>query len=177
MGVPAVAGGSPGWAVVRGVREGQYVPGMTDPARSIENLIYTYAERIDAGDYPGVAGLFTHGRIQAAGPDQPVTIATGIDEVLELYRRTTRLHPDGTPRTRHLTSNVMIQLDAQEASATARSYFTVLQQVDEGPLQPIVSGRYHDRFHVIDARWWFETRIMHVDLQGDLSRHLLQPLD
>ena len=177
MGVPAAAGRSPGCTVVCAVREGQYVPVMADSARLIENLIYTYAERIDAGDYPGVAGLFTHGRIQAATAEEPLTLATGSDEVLGLYRHTTRLHDDGTPRTRHLTSNVMIQLDDSETSATARSYFTVLQQVDDGPLQPIVSGRYHDRFHVVDGRWWFETRIMHVDLQGDLSRHLLQPLD
>ena len=150
---------------------------MADSARDIENLIYTYAERIDAGDFPGVAGLFAHGRIQTAGSDGPVTIATGSDEVLKLYGATTRLHPDGTPRTRHLTTNVMIQLDDGGASASARSYFTVLQQVYDRPLQPIISGRYHDGFRVVDAHWWFETRIMQVDLLGDLSHHLLQPLD
>ena len=150
---------------------------MVDSARDIENLIYTYAERIDAGDFPGVAGLFTHGRIQSAAPDGPVTIATGNDEVLELYRSTTRLHDDGTPRTRHLTTNVMVRLDDGGGSASARSYFTVIQQVDDRALQPIISGRYDDRFHVVDAHWWFETRIMQVDLLGDLSHHLLQPLD
>ncbi len=149
---------------------------MADTARTLENLIYAYAEKIDAGDFSGVAGLFAHGRIQAAGPDEPVTIASGSDEVLELYRSTTRLHADGTPRTRHLTTNVMIRLRDDSASASARSYFTVLQQVDDGPLQPIISGRYLDTFHAIDSQWWFETRIMQVDLLGDLSHHLLQPL-
>jgi len=35
----------------------------TDGARAIENLVHTYAERIDAGDLDGVAELFAHGRI------------------------------------------------------------------------------------------------------------------
>jgi hypothetical protein len=149
---------------------------MADTARALENLICSYAERIDAGDFPGVAGLFAHGRIQTAGNEAPVTIASGSDEVLELYRSTTRLHADGTPRTRHLTTNVMIRLSDNGASASARSYFTVLQQVDDSPLQPIISGRYLDTFHPVDSQWWFQTRIMQVDLVGDLSHHLLQPL-
>ena len=41
------------------------------------------------------------------------------------------------------------------------------------PLQPIIAGRYHDTFHCIDGEWWFDTRIMLVDLPGDLSQHLL----
>ena len=43
---------------------------MGDSAREIENLLYSYAERIDAGDLGGVADLFIHGRIKAA-PDAP----------------------------------------------------------------------------------------------------------
>ncbi|HYJ54992.1 MAG TPA: nuclear transport factor 2 family protein, partial [Mycobacterium sp.] len=35
---------------------------MSDSAREIENLVYTYAERLDAGDLDGVAALFAHGR-------------------------------------------------------------------------------------------------------------------
>jgi hypothetical protein len=48
--------------------------------------------------------------------------------------------------------------------------------VDDSPLQPIISGRYLDTFHPVDSQWWFQTRIMQVDLVGDLSHHLLQPL-
>lgn len=149
---------------------------MTDPARAIENLLYVYAERIDAGDLEGVAELFTHGRIQAS-PDAPVErAAVGRDGVLALYRASTRIHPDGTPRTRHVTTNAIIEVDASAGTAAGRSCFTVLQQVDDFPLQPIISGRYHDTFQHLDGRWWFDTRIMFVDLVGDLSRHLLYAL-
>ncbi len=32
-------------------------------------------------------------------------------------------------------------------------------------------------FQRIEERWWFDTRIMFVDLVGDMSRHLLYSLD
>jgi hypothetical protein len=39
-----------------------------------------------------------------------------------------------------------------------------------------IAGRYHDSFHRIDGRWWFDTRVLFVDLVGDLSHHLLYKL-
>ena len=146
---------------------------MADAGREIENLIYTYAERIDAGDFEGLADLFAHGRI-VPSPDAPVERAiVGREGVLKLYRATTRLYPDGTPRTRHVTSNAIIEVAEDERSAAARSCYTVFQRLDDFPLQPIISGRYRDTFRRVDGRWWFDTRVMIVDLVGDLSRHLL----
>jgi hypothetical protein len=40
------------------------------------------------------------------------------------------------------------------------------------PLQPIVAGRYLDRFARVDGAWRFAERRILVDLVGDLSRHL-----
>jgi hypothetical protein len=146
---------------------------MRDPARAIENLLYTYAERIDAGDLEGVAELFTHGRIKASADARPDQAVEGRDAVLAMYRGSTRLYDDGLPHTRHVTSNAIIEIGDDGRTAASRSCFTVFQQVDDFPLQPIISGRYHDTFHRIDDRWWFDTRIMLVDLVGDLTRHLL----
>ncbi|MCY3576180.1 MAG: nuclear transport factor 2 family protein [bacterium] len=146
---------------------------MSDSARQIENLMYTYAERIDAGNLEGVADLFANGRI-VASPDAPVeTVVAGRDEVLGMYQGSTRLYPCGTPRTKHVTTNAIIEVDDEADTAAARSYYTVFQQLDDFPLQPIITGRYHDTFHRIDGAWWFDTRIMLVDQLGDLSRHLL----
>jgi 3-phenylpropionate/cinnamic acid dioxygenase small subunit len=149
---------------------------MADPAREIENLLHIYAERIDAGDLEGVAELFAHGRIAASAEAPPEQTFEGRDRVLALYRGSTRIYDDGSPHTKHVTTNSIIEVEEAADAASARSYFTVFQQVDDLPLQPIIAGRYHDSFHRIDARWWFDTRIMHVDLVGDLSRHLLYKL-
>jgi 3-phenylpropionate/cinnamic acid dioxygenase small subunit len=142
---------------------------MADNARAIENLLYRYAERIDAGDFEGVGQLFAHGRIEAA----PGVVIEGADRVRKLYEGTTRRYDDGTPRTRHVMTNAIIDVDDAAGTAAARSYYTVYQQTDDVPLQPIVAGRYHDTFHRVDGDWCFDTRTMFVDLKGNLSHHLL----
>ena len=142
---------------------------MPDTAREVENLIYTYAERIDAGDLAGVAELFRHGRIKAG----PGTVFDGSEAVRSMYDSATRLYEDGTPRTRHVTTNVAVEVDDDAGTATSRSYYMVFQQTEVLPLQPIIGGRYHDSFHRVDGEWCFNTREMFVDLTGDLSHHLL----
>ncbi len=146
---------------------------MVDSARDIENLLYAYAERIDAGDLGGVGDLFTHGRIctQQGGP--PETVFEGPERVRRLYVATVRIYDDtGTPQTRHLTTNARIEVDEDAGTATARSSYLVTQATDELPLQVIITGHYRDTFQRLDGVWWFETRTMHVDQVGDLSHHL-----
>jgi hypothetical protein len=140
-------------------------------AREIANLIFAYAERMDAGDLAGVGALFAHARFGAG--DGPLAL-TGPD-VERINRELVILHADGTPRTRHVTTNVAIDVDDTAGTASAHSYYTVFQQVDAGSLQAIVAGRYHDRFERADGRWRFSERRIFVDLVGDLSRHLRQP--
>jgi 3-phenylpropionate/cinnamic acid dioxygenase small subunit len=142
---------------------------MPDNCRTIENLIYSYAQRIDNGDLSGLAELFRHGRIQAA----PGFVFEGTDQIRQMYEGATRLHSDGTPRTKHVTTNVAVEIDEDAGVGAARSYYTVFQQTDELPLQPIICGHYHDTFHRRDGEWWFDTREIFVDLIGDLSHHLL----
>ena len=145
---------------------------MSDNAREIENLIYTYAERLDAGDLDGVAQLFTHGRISSMEDGPPETVFSGSAGVRQLYEQVVRLYDDGTPKTKHITTNVCINVDEPSGTAQSRSYYCVAQATSKLPLQVIVTGRYRDTFHRIDGVWWFETRIMFVDQIGDISQHL-----
>lgn len=143
---------------------------MSDSRTQIEALLYTYADRLDSGDFEGVAALFEHGCITAEGAGGATE---GREAVLALYTASVRRYADGTPRTRHLTTNVVVEVDEVAGTAHARAYFTVLQQLDDFPLQAIVSGRYRDSFVHADGRWRFATRHMSLDLVGDMSRHLL----
>jgi 3-phenylpropionate/cinnamic acid dioxygenase small subunit len=145
---------------------------MIDSARQIENLLYTYAERIDAGNLDGVAELFAHGRICGVENGPPETVFTGTTGVRQMYEMATRLHDDGTPKTKHFTSNVRIEVD--EAAGTARSTanYLVTQATPDLPLQIIVTGHYHDTFHLVDGSWWFDSRTMFVDQIGNTSQHL-----
>ena len=66
----------------------------------------------------------------------------------------------------------MIEVDEQAGTAVARSYFTALQALPDMALQPIVSGRYHDRFERRDGQWRFVERGVQTDLLGDVSRRV-----
>jgi hypothetical protein len=140
-----------------------------DDATAITNLVHRYAELIDAGDFDGVADLLADADLTAEGSDH---VTRGRDAVLGLYTATTRRYENGTPLTKHVITNVIIELDGD--SATARSYYTVLQAVPGAlPLQPIIAGRYRDRFTCVDGSWRFSARYITVDLVGDVGHHLL----
>ena len=104
--------------------------------------------------------------IGAAGP------VSGRDAIERMLRDSLIVYDDGTPRTKHLTTNLAIEIDEEAGRADSRSYFTVLQALPEVALQPIVSGRYQDRFAHRDGRWCFVERRVRTDLVGDVSRHL-----
>ena len=135
--------------------------------RQIENLIYRYAELLDLGDIPAVAQLFS--RAQFLGPEGEVQ-GEGAEAIAAIYRSFTRIYPDGTPLSHHVTSNVIVEVDGETASA--RSYFTVFQATENLPLQPIIAGRYHDQFACDETGWYFTARKMLPRLSGDLSQHL-----
>jgi len=142
----------------------------------IANLLYRYAECIDTGDLAGAAELFAHARIRVGGPD-PSHDTVDANRLLGIWKSLIRLYPDGTPRTKHVVSNPIIHVDEPAGTADCRSYYTVLQQTDELPLQTIVTGRYHDRFERVDGQWRYCYRdLTLIDMVGDVSHHLTQPI-
>jgi hypothetical protein len=135
---------------------------------AITALLHEYAFRLDAGDLEGVGELFAHAELgSSVRPER----RRGAEEARGNYRGVI-IYDDGTPRTMHCITNVTVHVDDGAGSAWARSYFTVLQAVDDFPLQPIIAGKYHDRFERADGQWRFTERIIHPDLIGDLSRHM-----
>jgi ketosteroid isomerase-like protein len=152
---------------------------MNDPVE-IANLIYSYAERIDLGDFAGVGALFEHALI-TTDPAQG-TETRGSEAATRMYTDWTRRYADPrsptghTLHTKHVTTNLQIHLDSAGRSARTRCYFSVLMQTETLPLQPIVAGRYHDEFEKRDGRWRFTRRHILTDLVGNLSEHLLLTL-
>ena len=144
--------------------------GMASDTDAIARLIYAYAERLDAGDFEGVGRLFEKSTFRS---DKRPEVRRGTQEVLEVYRSTVVTY-DGSPCTKHVTTNLIIRSDPDGTTASARSYFTVLQARPELPLQTIIAGRYHDRFARSDGAWRFADRLINVDLVGDLRFHLKQ---
>jgi 3-phenylpropionate/cinnamic acid dioxygenase small subunit len=136
---------------------------------AITELLYRYAELIDAGDFDGVGQLLA--RATFAGTRSPST--SGAENLAKLFAMTTRRYPDhgNTPRTRHLVLNPIVDVDG--STATARSTFCVVQNTETVPLQPIVVGRYFDSFSCDDDGWHFTARQVEVEMIGDVSAHLM----
>jgi len=134
----------------------------------ITNLIASYAELVDTGDFAGVGELFADAVFIGSGAPVP-----GRDGgVAKMLRDSVILYADGTPRTQHVTSNIAVDLDEEAGTAAARSYVTVFQALPDFPLQPVAAGRYSDRFERVDGRWRFTERRVLIHLVGDVSRHL-----
>ena len=140
---------------------------------AISNLIYEYARLIDSGDFAGIGELFKRGKI-IFKDSQQITEISGSKAIKELYEKTTRLYDGRTPRTHHATTNITLDIDSNFAYTF--SYFTVFQQLENLPLQPIIAGSYEDTFRFEDDEWHFQIREIKVSLVGDTSQHLLIPL-
>jgi 3-phenylpropionate/cinnamic acid dioxygenase small subunit len=139
---------------------------MSEAHEAIRNLLGRYCELMDAAAWADVGDLFADAEL--VGPDGAL-VAAGGSAVATLYERGTRLY-GGSPRTRHITANSVIEADGD--AADARSAYVVFQGVDGFALQPIITGRYRDRFVRADGAWRFARRQFFVDHVGDLSHHL-----
>ena len=145
-------------------------PAPADPpanCQAIENLIAAYAELVDDGDFAGLGALLAEATFTGGGG-----AISGQSAIAKMFRDMVIVYDDGTPRTKHVTTNIAIEVDEDTGTAVSRSYFTVLQAPPGLPLQTIAAGRYRDRFERSVGQWRFADRQVCVDLTGDVSRHL-----
>jgi hypothetical protein len=141
---------------------------MSESREAILSLMNEYCYRIDAGDLEAFAALFEHGTWRVLG--DPSGRDSGSEAVLRTLQNV--ILYDGKPRTKHMMSNVQIEVDEVNNCATAQCYITVLQAVPpDFPLQAIFAGHYYDVFERVNGQWRFITRDISPDLLGDLSRH------
>jgi len=146
----------------------------------IEKLIYGYAEALDDGDLARVRDLFA----QAEVSPQPGWVVRGGEAVAEMFAKHTIFYDangpadpfarETKPHTRHVVTNLVIEVADDFASATAKSYVIVFQARPDLPLQPVFRNRYRDRFVREHGVWRFAAREMVHDEfgAGDTSRHL-----
>jgi 3-phenylpropionate/cinnamic acid dioxygenase small subunit len=144
--------------------------GTWESYHAITSLLFRYAECIDRADFAGLGELFAHGRIRSSSG--PAGSGWSGDQVREFYARSNKVHEDGTLRTRHLNVNHLVDIDEAAGVATVRSAYVVFQATAKLPFQPIVGGRYEDRFERAGGAWRWSERLIHVDQLGDVSEHL-----
>ncbi|HXY94394.1 MAG TPA: nuclear transport factor 2 family protein [Acidimicrobiia bacterium] len=133
----------------------------------ITALVYRYAELLDGGDIDGVVELFADAAWRSGATGE---VRRGHAQIRDVYDHVVLY--DGIPRTRHLMTNVTVDVDDGADEATGRCEFTVIQGVDDGaPIATILGGRYLDRYRRGPDGWRFAEREFIADLLGDQSRH------
>lgn len=139
-----------------------------DAEGAVRQLIARYAHSLDEGKFGEVADLLQHAEFDIIGK-----VVSGREEIEAFLKAGIQRHADGTPRTWHSVTNTLIDVDASGEEASSSSYYTVLQQLDGFPLQPIVTGKYIDRFVRVDGEWRFVRRAVTAHSFGDLRHHVM----
>lgn len=145
--------------------------GTWESHHAISGLMFRYAECVDSANFDGLSQLFAQGRMTSTSAADEGGGMTG-EQVGRFYAATNRVHSNGTLCTRHLATNVQIDIDEALDRATARSYYVVFQATEKLPFQPIVGGRYEDRFERTGGEWHFAERKVIVDQIGNMAEHL-----
>jgi hypothetical protein len=145
---------------------------MNEARTDVLRLMNEYCYRIDRGDLEGFAALFDSGSFGIMG--DPAGPITGRKAMLDMLKNVTLYN--GKPQTKHVMSNVQIDIAASGTEAKAESYIIVFQALPpDFPMQAIFGGHYFDRFVKKDLgkgrEWMFASREISPDLIGDLSRH------
>jgi hypothetical protein len=136
----------------------------------IRALTYEYTFRLDRGDFAGVAELLAAGQLRMAAKGMHGEPMRGAATIEAFYAGQVVTY-DGDPRTRHLITNHVVQIDSDERDAKGECYFTVLQAIPRQPAGIVVVGRYHDRFERTDQEWRFVEKVIEVDYLGAIGEH------
>ena len=138
--------------------------------QKITELLYRYGRFIDQGDLDGACSLFKHAKIKTVDR----TELGDYKNMADMLKKFVKIYDDGTPRTKHLINNVIIDIDAAGSAAKSSAYYTVIQSVEPGDIKIVAAGQYVDEFERVDGEWRFSYRDLTVfEMQGDLSGHLL----
>jgi 3-phenylpropionate/cinnamic acid dioxygenase small subunit len=96
---------------------------VVDDIQAIKNLLYSYADLLDTGNFDAFAALFEYATVHISGFDVEYTgskaVRTLIADPVQCY--------EGIPSTKHVVTNVTIDLNADGSTATVRSYYTAYQ--------------------------------------------------
>lgn len=139
-----------------------------DDVHAIKNVVLSYVALLDLGDLDGLANVFARATVRIHGSANELRGAAAYKEFIE---QGVQLY-DGVPSTKHVVSNLMVEIDDDRRTATARSYYTAFQARPELPLQPILAGRFHDRLEREGDHWHIVERVIYADLVGDLRFHV-----
>ena len=128
-------------------------PLTTEDRQRIVELFARYGWCFDSGDVAGFVALFT--------PDAAYELDrgrrfVGPEEIGGYLRQASA--SDWFPGRQHHVDQIIIEGTTTRASA--RSYCTVTQRLNDGTMQLVYLGRYADTCVKVDGRWLFQERLV-----------------
>jgi SnoaL-like domain len=118
---------------------------------AIARTLAVYCHRCDDGDFAELVDQFTtDGSFAYLGEE-----ITGHEQLRAWFE--SKQPPDR--RGKHLTMNVVVDIDGDRARAV--SDFVFLRLVDGSP-SPAVAGRYRDELQCVNGRWLIGRREVHL---------------
>ena len=104
-----------------------------------------------------------------------IAFGTSANITGETFQEFLILYEDGTPRTKHVITNLTLKIDEAAGVASSHCYVTVYQQTPDFPLQVIFAGDYYDEFSRGVDGWAFAKREIRNSLIGNMQAHLKVP--
>lgn len=138
---------------------------MSDVAE-ITALVHASSFLLDEGDVDAVVALFEASTWRSDSRDEVLYGSTEVRPVYEQLRGS-----DNGLRTKHLLTNLTVDVEPGAGTASSRCYWSVLQARSGAGLTISLSGQYLDRFEKTSGRWHFADRLVKVDLAADQSGH------
>ena len=129
---------------------------MADDVVALQQVVFDVARCSDMARVDLMMASFAEHAVLDLGARQ----VRGRDAIAEYFSG--GKPPDGDrERTKHVISNVLVEVDAGGERASSTSYFQVLRSFGLA-----VWGRYHDRFERTDGRWLIVERRVVSDGQA-----------
>lgn len=114
---------------------------------AIRQVVAEYCHLVDDGRLVDLVQLFTDDGTFSFGR----LSAYGRAEVRSWFEQ----YQPPELRGKHLTTNTVVQVKGDRATAVSDFAFLVFQ---EGQLVSQIAGRYHDEFRQVDRRWLIQSR-------------------
>lgn len=134
----------------------------------IMKLLNRYCRAIDTAKFDAFLDLYEKATWTTPG----APIFKGREEIKKQIIERIILYEDGTPRTKHVMTNVDLDINEADGTAQGQRYITIFQATEKLPIQAIFSAHYFDAFVKDDGDWRFQSTRMEYALMGDMSHHI-----
>ena len=151
---------------------------ITQGRYAVEYIMLRYAESIDTGDIESVGRVFAKGEMVMPDGSRLVgeqAVFEHFSQLIIFYDTEGNVVPyvcrKCTPRTLHVTSNIIYEFNQSVNQVNVRSYITCYQTIGDKN-EIIFGGRYTDSFELDGQGWHLVSRSILGDNIGDTSHHL-----